>query len=165
MKFESTVVRLLVWLRCCPLVAQRLWNGSSRTQGLYSLWRHRLTGIGIPIINWRPSQFIMSIPIPIRRRLLGVVNRDPGRQEPGHVALIGNHSVNCLFNGLFNKAIEKQIAQARKAMFWLLENAKILKLTIDVTCDLFDKVFLPVLLYGCEIWGWAYLKDIEIQSC
>ena len=66
------------------------------------------------------------------------------------------------FNGLFNKAIEKQIAQARKAMFGLLEKAKILKLPIDVTCDLFDKVVLPVLLYGCEIWGWANLKDIEI---
>ena len=50
------------------------------------------------------------------------------------------------FNGLFNKAIGKQIAQARKAMFGLLEKAKILKLPIDLTCDLFDKVVLPVLL-------------------
>ena len=40
----------------------------------YSLRRHRLTGIGIPIINLRRSddrlRFIMGIPILIRRRLL-----------------------------------------------------------------------------------------------
>ena len=43
-------------------------------QGLYSLRRHRLTGIGIPMINLRRSddrlRFIMGIPIPVRRRLL-----------------------------------------------------------------------------------------------
>ena len=43
-------------------------------QGIYSLRRRRLTGIGIPIINLRRSddrlRFIMGIPILIRRRLL-----------------------------------------------------------------------------------------------
>ena len=42
------------------------------TQGIYSLRRHRLTGIGIPIINLRWSsdnlRFIIEIPIPVRRR-------------------------------------------------------------------------------------------------
>ena len=42
--------------------------------GLYSLRRHRLTGIGIPIINLRRSddrlRFITGIPILIRWRLL-----------------------------------------------------------------------------------------------
>ena len=66
------------------------------------------------------------------------------------------------YNGLFNKAISKQIAQARKAMYGLLEKAKILKLPIDITCDLFDKVVMPVLLYGCEIWGWSNLNEAEI---
>ena len=43
-------------------------------QGLYSLRRRRLTGIGIPIINLKRSddrlRFIIGIPILIRRRLL-----------------------------------------------------------------------------------------------
>ena len=43
-------------------------------QGLYSLRRRRLTGMGIPMINLRRSddrlRFIMGIPILIRRRLL-----------------------------------------------------------------------------------------------
>ena len=46
----------------------------STLQGLNSLKRRRLTGIGIPIINLRRSddrlRFIMGIPILIRRRLL-----------------------------------------------------------------------------------------------
>ena len=47
---------------------------SMEFQGLYSLRRRRLTGIGIPIIYLRRSddrrRFIMGIPILIRRRLL-----------------------------------------------------------------------------------------------
>ena len=47
---------------------------SLHVQGLYSLGRHCLRGIGIPIINLRRSddrlRFIMGIPILIRRCLL-----------------------------------------------------------------------------------------------
>ena len=28
--------------------------------------------------------------------------------------------------------------------------------------DLFDKMILPILLYGCEIWGFENLESIEI---
>ena len=45
----------------------------SEGQSLYSTRRHRLIGIGIPVINlWRSSdrlRFIMGIPTPIRRHL------------------------------------------------------------------------------------------------
>ena len=61
-----------------PCVAGRMpgivVSPALRFHGLYSLRRHRLTGIGIPIINLRRSddrlRFIMGIPILIRRRLL-----------------------------------------------------------------------------------------------
>ena len=66
------------------------------------------------------------------------------------------------YNGSFKKAIEKQIAQARKALFSLLQKAKILKLPIDLICDLFDKTVLPVLIYGCEVWGFTDISDVEI---
>ena len=43
-------------------------------QGLYSLRKHRLVDIGIPITNLRRSsdrlRFVMGIPIPTRQRLL-----------------------------------------------------------------------------------------------
>ena len=66
------------------------------------------------------------------------------------------------YNGLFRKALNKQITQARKAMFALLAKAKSLKLPIDITCELFERTVTPVLLYGCEIWGPSDIKDIEI---
>ena len=43
--------------------------------------------------------------------------------------------------------------QATKAMFALLSKGRRLKLPIDIMLDLFDKTVLPVLLYGCEVWG------------
>ena len=66
------------------------------------------------------------------------------------------------YNGLFNKAIDKQIAQAKKAMFALLEKAKALKLPVDITCELFDRTVTPVLLYGCEVWGPSDIRNVEI---
>ena len=66
------------------------------------------------------------------------------------------------YNGLYAKAISKQISQARKAMFSLLTKARRLLLPIDVVIDLFDKCVVPILLYGCEIWGHTDLDKIEI---
>ena len=65
-------------------------------------------------------------------------------------------------NGSFTKACKKQVVQAKKAMFGLLEKARILKLPIDITLDLFDKMILPVLTYGCEVWGISNLREVEI---
>ena len=49
---------------------------SYTTPGLYSLRRHRLVTVGIPIINLRQSpdhvRFTMAIPTPVRRRRTGV---------------------------------------------------------------------------------------------
>ena len=66
------------------------------------------------------------------------------------------------YNGLFTKAINKQITQAKKAMFALLEKAKILKLPIDITYELFERMVLPILLYGSEVWGACDLSKVEI---
>ena len=52
------------------------------------------------------------------------------------------------YNGLFTKAINKQSMPAKKAVFALLEKAKILKLPIDITYELFERMVLPILLYG-----------------
>ena len=67
---------------------------------------------------------------------------------------------NC--NGSFKKAISKQLGQAKKAMFSLLEKAKILKLPFDIICELYETCIIPVLLYGSEIWGYEDLNDLEI---
>ena len=60
------------------------------------------------------------------------------------------------------KAINKQVGQARQAMFALLARASKLHLPIDVICDLFDEIVLPILLYGCEVWGLGNTDHGEI---
>ena len=47
-------------------------------------------------------------------------------------------------------------------MFGLLERAKKLRLPIDITCELFDRVVTPILLYGCEVWDMSDIRDVEI---
>ena len=64
--------------------------------------------------------------------------------------------------GSFRKAISKQVTQARKAMFAVLEKSRILRLPVDIVCELFDKCVVPVLLYGVEVWGCENRRDVEV---
>ena len=66
------------------------------------------------------------------------------------------------YNGKFSQAIEKQCNQAHRALFGLKSRKEKYNLPIDIMLDLFDKMILPVLLYGCEIWGFENLDSIEI---
>ena len=36
-----------------------------------------------------------------------------------------------------------------------------LNLPVDMQCDLFDKLIVPIALYGCEVWGLKYMETIE----
>jgi len=65
------------------------------------------------------------------------------------------------YNGLFNKAVAKQVNQARRAMYSLVLKAHKLQLPIDIQCELFNQLVLPILLYGSEIWGYSKLDHIE----
>ena len=69
------------------------------------------------------------------------------------------------YSTLFTKATNKQIMQAKKTMFALLEKAKILKLPIDITYELFERMVLPILLYGSEVWVTSDLSKVEIFHC
>ena len=59
-------------------------------------------------------------------------------------------------------AAKKNIAnQAQKAMFNLIKRTRTLELPIDLQIELFDKMVKPVLLYGCEIWGFGNVEIID----
>ena len=66
------------------------------------------------------------------------------------------------YNNTFTKAIDNQLALARKAMFALLSRCQNLQLPLEITTSLFDKLVVPVLVYGCEIWGYSKLDKIEL---
>ena len=65
------------------------------------------------------------------------------------------------YNGKFKKAIEKQVMQAKRALFGLKLKKEKYDLPFDIMLDLFDKMILPILLYGCETWGYEALEKIE----
>jgi hypothetical protein len=44
--------------------------------------------------------------------------------------------------------------QATKAMYFVLAKAKDHQLSVECKLKMFDSMILPILLYGCEIWGY-----------
>ena len=65
------------------------------------------------------------------------------------------------YDGKFGRSIKKQISQAKRAMFALISKARKLQLPFDLLCHLFDACISPILLYGCEVWGYSNFEAIE----
>ena len=61
-------------------------------------------------------------------------------------------------------ALEERIILSRKALFSLNAKAGRLHLPPDIHIDLFHKMVLPILIYGCEVWGYTNLEKLEIFS-
>ena len=49
-----------------------------------------------------------------------------------------------------------------KALFSLSRKSRNLNLSIDLQIELFNKTVKPLLLYGCEIWGYGNFDNLEI---
>ena len=57
---------------------------------------------------------------------------------------------------------KKHIAeQGSRAMYSLLRKARNMHLPIDLQIELLNKLVKPVLLYGCEVWGFGNVEVIE----
>lgn len=64
-------------------------------------------------------------------------------------------------SGSFNKTKKYLADQANKALISLLRKTRSLHLPFDLQIDLFNKTVKPILLYGCEIWGYGNLDILE----
>ena len=58
------------------------------------------------------------------------------------------------YNGSFIKAIKTLQSKAYKAMYSLIQNGRLLNLPSHILLYLFDRCVVPILLYGCEVWGY-----------
>ena len=55
-------------------------------------------------------------------------------------------------NNKFNLAQNSLYDKASRAMFGLLKKCRKLMLPLDIQTELFDRLIVPILLYGCEVW-------------
>jgi Reverse transcriptase (RNA-dependent DNA polymerase) len=56
-------------------------------------------------------------------------------------------------------AVKAAVARARKAMYAMFSRCYTLKVhNVNLRCHLFDSLVLPVLNYGCEVWGVDWLS-------
>lgn len=53
------------------------------------------------------------------------------------------------------------VEQAKKGLFSLYRKIRNLDLSIDCQLKLFDSTILPILTYGCEVWGYSDLNLLE----
>ena len=63
--------------------------------------------------------------------------------------------------GIVNNCKVHLKEQGTKAVFALLSKGRVLNLPVDVMLELFDKTVLPIMLYGCEIWGFGNNNMLE----
>ena len=66
------------------------------------------------------------------------------------------------YNGQFHKAKNKQMIQAKKSTFSLLSKIIKLNLPVDISLDLYDKLVMPILLYGSEVWGFGNINQVKV---
>ena len=67
------------------------------------------------------------------------------------------------YNSNFNKAKAKQVLQAQKATFSIFSKVRQLNLSVDVFTELFERLSIPVLLYGSEIWGYENSNHLQVM--
>ena len=70
--------------------------------------------------------------------------------------------------GSFNIAKKELVNKGIKAMYEVLRKGRIHNLSIKCQLDLFDKIVKPILLYGCEIWGFGkndIIERVHLKFC
>ena len=58
--------------------------------------------------------------------------------------------------------------QARKALYCLYRKLRNISIPIDLQLKLFDTLILPIITYGCEVWGYEntnLLEKLHLQYC
>ena len=63
-------------------------------------------------------------------------------------------------NGSYTNTKKHNIKRAYTAMYDILKKGRQLNLSVKTQYDLFEKMVKPILLYGCEIWGYTNLEII-----
>ena len=74
----------------------------------------------------------------------------------------GQGKIEGSFENLVIKINQKTVAT--RALKSLLDKARTLDLDIDTQMELFQRCVMPILLYGCEVWGYEKnnIKSLDV---
>jgi hypothetical protein len=64
-------------------------------------------------------------------------------------------------NGKFAQCKKQLVQKAQRAMFSVIKKSRAKQLPVDVQLHLFDTMVMPIVIYGCEIWGHENIELIE----
>ena len=100
-----------------------------------------------------------------------IFSRGKARKDPGvflyrgtELEIVDDYTylgITFNYNGSFTKAKKKRYEQASRAMFGLIRHCRKMDLSMDVCFELFDRMVAPILLYGCEVWGFEDISILE----
>ena len=68
----------------------------------------------------------------------------------------------------FTKAKTKLAEVANKAMYALLQKVRSFNLPVDMSLELFNKLVMPILLYGSKVWGYEQnyvVEKVHLKIC
>ena len=71
-------------------------------------------------------------------------------------------------SGSFLNAKKDRVIIGTQAMYAVLKKGRMNNLSVKCQLDLFDRIVKPVLLYGCEIWGFgnnSILEKVHLKFC
>jgi hypothetical protein len=74
----------------------------------------------------------------------------------------------CSSTGSYLNTKKKIVGKATKALYEALTKGRVHNLSIQCQYDLFDKKVKPILLYGCEIWGFVnndIIERVHLKFC
>ena len=66
------------------------------------------------------------------------------------------------YNGKFRKGELALQAQATRALYSIVGKSRKYDLPVDIQIELFNTMVVPILTYGCEIWGDNIIREVEL---
>ena len=57
--------------------------------------------------------------------------------------------------------MKNNVNKAMIAMYDILKKGRLFNLSVKCQYDLLEKIVKPILLYGCEIWGFTKLDHLK----
>ena len=73
-------------------------------------------------------------------------------------------SVMLKCNTTFQAAIKHNVEKARKASFKLEMTWLEVDISVPTKFHLFDHIIMPILLYGCQVWGYDTFEQFKASK-